>query len=1342
MRVNSYSYKYRPTCRRLLWISFAQLLTLFIPDFILKYGGGLTTSASRIAWREKIALLFLNILTAALFYFWLEFLSSFFCDPEKTYDYNLVYSNESKLAGIHGKAVHWAEYSGTSEVADFVVQYPHHDLSLNFPRFMLLQRNFNTPYTDSIMNNCIFYRNQSVQADAWLDYYLSSNSGYDYRNKRLLQCPLPDHTNITGGPCFYGPEHDHLVRSYKVKGDIKYDPKEISRSYNGLPYPGNTTKQGYVILDGNVLDVTAYLDAATNIIPLSSTLSSRAFALDRMFLPLDLTIFLYINLGKDISEYFNSNVSDSPDIFRACLIHLFSKGVVPSYAPSDCSHINPALWATMGVGLLYFLLKMNLAYLSRVPFIQQMLTSSDPEYSSLSQWPHTLLFIPCYTESSETLKQTLDALSRTAYDDSKKLLLFVCDGLVAHQDNKYTHILLLESLGYSSTEEPSDHPYISLGQNQKRMNYARVYSGFYETGRNRVPYIVIVKTGHPTENNDMTPPGNRGKRDSLVIVMSFLERCMNLGNNMITSLDYELFNQCFNVLGIDPRCFKYLMVTDADIQVRNDAVQKMVRRLEKDKKMLAVSGHIRPANPEENLTTMIQIFPAYMTYFSGLAYETCLRAVMSINCGLVMYKIWSEVDPGHRIHTMPEPPKASEEETNPFNDTVSECSSIATTTTRTTTGGITDPIQRYTSSRPVSQLSLAVNYNMKACCIHPTVLRGLAIPQADTMHMQNVLLLGEDRFLAVILLKSHPQHRLGFEPEAVGYTTLPTDFFSLQGIQTRNIRAAFHNQLELQRVSWQLGFMYWVLSTLELLDMVFSAPIIVYLYSVFVRALKSSGMSYTIIACAFTGLIVLHIIFFACRRQFRYILWFVLYCLASVPLFAVWFPLLAVWQSNYAERWYDALPNCNRRGPRLHGIIDLATSSNDLESEEKNVDEKGMLPRMRLKEYEIREARRVHQAAEAALDSNFVGFTCFTEDKNSLYSVIIHRNHKLNNEKSRENEIIATLPTAQIRDGVHSTRLTTLGSVFPMSSMDTPNNNWKNWYADDEKDSISEKSPTGLFNPFSDIYIDNPFDDEYAVPLTKKDPPTERQHKFLHHRPSRSQSSYYTSYTASSDTPLNYRGFSHINDTSTVPTSLNSSGFAKIPGYPEIDTDNEDTASTPSVHPYQEEDTLQDRTSILSIASNTFSLQSTQSPRFDPLNTHLLSEEGRSVALHHKITANVLQSASNINLRQPTKSIQKPASKSKRKKGMAVTSSQSLSRHFRDTSDTLHIMLTPEMSVSEVRIVIKREVRAYLQKSDLSVTTKTDVEQYVMYTLGHRVQEMTEFVDQCIDEITQEFLVD
>lgn len=1250
--------------------------------------------------------------------------------------------------------MNWHHYQGPSNsVIDYVNQYPHHDLSWNFPTFL------DHEY------DCLYGKQQEI--NAWLEHLIATDTGYKFdEDGDLIQCPLPGKRNQTGAPCFHGPEVQNTLDSLSIQGgkltiffmvknllfiiflDIMYDPLEIYKLYNALPTSTNSTKQAFVILDGHALDVTTYLNFATNIISLSSTMSSRSFALDRLFLPLDLTMFLYINLGKDISPYFAGNVSN-PDYYRSCLVDMFKRGVVPSYVSLGCSRMNPALWATMGVGLLYFLVKMNLAYLSRVSFVQRLWFSSSPELSALYRsssnriWPHTILLVPCFAESSDILKQTLDALSRSAYEDDKKLLLFVCDGITTSaQEQKETHTLLLEYLGYSCTDEPLPQPYTSLGQGRKRINYAKVYSGYYETGRNRVPYLVIVKSGYPLQETKIM--GNRGKRDSLVLVFGFLERCMNLANNRITPLDYEIFNQCYNLLGIDPRLFKYVLVTDADIQVQNDVLQKLVSRLEGDRTMLAVSGHVRPANPEENLTTMLQIFPVYMAFYSCLAYEACLNSVMTIQGGLVMYKIWTEniphsdtfVKKWKQLQQQQDPsssfatgsskwPKLSDEILihNPFRDpSIIRRSSSSDTSTITTTTHAASTYQRD------SRLSLAARVDIRACCVHPTVLRGMTTQEPTTMHMQNVLLLGEEKIIPTVLLLSHPGHRLGFEPDAVGYATLPTNFFALQGLQIRNLRASFHNQLEMQRVAWQLGITYWILSTAELLDMIFSTPIIIYLYSIFGRSLKQNAIAYSIIAYSFTGLVVLHILFFLLRRQFRYILWFVLYCLMSLPLFAIYFPILSVWKSDDAHRWYDVWPiKKEGRGGgnhRLHGIIDdtkcdkksTATTEEKEEEDDDNNEEEEQVPRMRLGEFEVVEARRLHQAAEAALDSNFTGFTGFVD------------NHDPD---------LTSPPLAQVREGLHSTRIT---PNYRPSSVELYVNTWRHRYPTESQDSPTTNTV---------IDLENPFDDEYQ---TKDEIDLNHQHKQTH-----SQSSYFTFLSRNS---FQQDSSNKLTSTAadTLPSSLNSSGFVKIPDHSDGDImmrnlsdlsqqeENELLQDELDEKDDQDEyDTQFDRASTtLSIKSNTFSIitpdiDQEELPRHQRLMQQVPKprtpgrEEGRSIALHN-FNQNTIRPSHRQQLAAP------PSSSS------LLYDHHNLRAPPPSKPSSTNVLITNDMSLNEIKHTIKQEIKNYLSRVDLATTTRAQVKSHLSNHFGNfRIDEQDEklmdYITNCIDKIIFELLI-
>lgn len=1196
--------------------------------------------------------------------------------------------------------------------------------------------------------------------------------------------------------------------------EIVYDPMMVA-NFTTLP-TSDDFGQAFVILDGNVLDVTSYLDTATNVIEMSSGIYSRAFALDRMFLPLDVTMMLFINLGTDITDDFYANITDA-NIYGHCLHDLFFKGVVQNNAPTGCRRINPALWATMGIGLIYFLLKMNLAHLCRLRFMQRFLFSSSfgeklsaTAAAAKSSSPFTILLVPCFAEPCEILRQTFESLARSNYDDERKLLLFVCDGSEAQSryDSKPAHVCLLELLGYSGNTATTaeEQPYVSLGQHGKRTNCGKVYAGFYETGRNRVPYLVVVKTGAPGEERTETNGnvGNRGKRDSMVLVMSFLERCTNLASHRMAPLEYELFNQCYSVLGIDPRRFKYMLVVDADTQVHPDAVPRLVARLEADRRMLAVSGHARPANPEQNIITMLQVFPLYQTFYSGLAYEAFLGTVLSVNGGLVMYKLWTEHMPGDDIQHLRQQKRSWWSNWCWPRSSKSTASSQQTIQQQHETKWpkVSDEIHPeqvpwdQASSSPAdavasldqeSRLSLSPNSGIRLCCIHPTVLRGFAAARADTLHMQNVLLLGEEQYLGVVLLKSHPQHRLGFEPEAVGYVTLPTHLWSLQALQSRNLRSALHIHLELQRVAWDLGFTCWILSVTKLVDMLFSVPIIIYSYSIFVRYLMDFGLAYAIIALCFCCLITLHIIYFIVRRQFKYVLWFIIYCLFSVPLFAVWFPIVALWSSDYADRWFDVWPTASRsryRG-RAHGIIDRHHHKDDESTEKDDEDDNAtyepkqqdheqqqqqammVVPRMRLGEYEAIEAERAYQRAmeeAAALDSKFRGFTGFVEE-------------------GRSNSI-RSLPSRRSLDPF-SDPLPPTGATTRFNRLSQANDGYN----------TASSSPTAsvragsMANPFASA-LDNPFHDEYAVKSHDQlgTPAADetiynRKHHRHHHKQSQSQSSYFSHASSRTNTPpittaATAEELRHlytpplqppraatplVNGYATVSSSSSSSARRYMEGHHHIrahSTDSVLASDQCSIH--------STASNSLSIASSNLSMDpelSLENSRYDPFyqtptsinnrnSNSMVNEEGRSAALHGRVGLRIPGHMATAGLPPPAAATTTTTSSGPgasllpariraaarlRKPSTPLPLNhqhrQHQQHHHRNVSDSSVSARTttsstfysrpqqPNNNATDLRESILQEIRLYLKDADLDSITRAQVKEHLYRLFGPAIMD-------------------
>lgn len=103
--------------------------------------------------------------------------------------------------------------------------------------------------------------------------------------------------------------------------------------------------------------------------------------------------------------------------------------------------------------------------------------------------------------------------------------------------------------------------YIAVGSGPKRENAARVYAGHYLSSltRRRVPMLVIVKCGSDAEQTTGEgKPGNRGKRDSQMILMNFIMR-VNY-NERFTPLDFDLFRKVYTLCGVHADFFEAVLM--------------------------------------------------------------------------------------------------------------------------------------------------------------------------------------------------------------------------------------------------------------------------------------------------------------------------------------------------------------------------------------------------------------------------------------------------------------------------------------------------------------------------------------------------------------------------------------------------------------------------------------------------------------------------------------------------------------------------------------------------------------------------------------------------------------
>lgn len=70
-----------------------------------------------------------------------------------------------------------------------------------------------------------------------------------------------------------------------------------------------------------------------------------------------------------------------------------------------------------------------------------------------------------------------------------------------------------------------------------------------------------------------------------------------------------------------------------------------------------------------------------------------------------------------------------------------------------------------------------------------------------TLHAKNLLLLGEDRFLSTLMLRTFPKRQMMFLPQAICKTVVPGSFSVLLSQRRRWINSTVHNLMELVLVS-------------------------------------------------------------------------------------------------------------------------------------------------------------------------------------------------------------------------------------------------------------------------------------------------------------------------------------------------------------------------------------------------------------------------------------------------------------------------------------------------------------------------------------------------------------
>lgn len=457
---------------------------------------------------------------------------------------------------------------------------------------------------------------------------------------------------------------------------------------------------------------------------------------------------------------------------------------------------------------------------------------------------HAICLVTCYSEGEDGLRTTLDSIAMTDYPNSHKTILVICDGIIKGKGEEFsTPDIVLGMMRDHAVppEEVQPYSYVAVATGSKRHNMAKIYAGFYDYGESsivppekqqRVPMLVVVKCGTPDEATQ-AKPGNRGKRDSQIILMSFLQKVMF--DERMTELEYEMFNGLWNITGISPDFYEVVLMVDADTKVFPDSLTHMISAMVKDPEIMGLCGETKIANKTASWVSMIQVFEYFISHHQAKSFESVFGGVTCLPGCFSMYRIKS--------------PKGGQ------------------------------------------------NYWVPILA-NPDVVEHYSENVVDTLHKKNLLLLGEDRYLSTLMLKTFPKRKQVFVPQAVCKTVVPDEFKVLLSQRRRWINSTVHNLFELVLVRDLCGTFCFSMQFVVFIELVgtlvLPAAISFTFYVVIISIVQKPVQIIPLVLLALIlGLPGVLIVVTAHRLS--YVLWMLIY-LISLPIWNFVLPTYAYWK--------------------------------------------------------------------------------------------------------------------------------------------------------------------------------------------------------------------------------------------------------------------------------------------------------------------------------------------------------------------------------------------------------------------------------------------------------------
>ncbi|KAJ3296371.1 hypothetical protein HDU79_006850 [Rhizoclosmatium sp. JEL0117] len=768
--------KKKMSASRCRWVGFVWCLTWWVPSPCLSICG-LKRPDIRMAWREKLAICIIIAFMCALMLFFIIGFGMLICPHQNVYSAFEIAS----YTDINNPYVF--AYGRVYRIGQVVNNH--------LSAYQLQQYQWSSA---NILGNDVssyFYKNQNFAT--YCPGLNPPKSTWDNLSTRGVQ--LYAHNATSSDSTKTPRQYLEFMNQYAV-ARVAW-PMDYISSYS-------TSMNKWIVIYNNVYDVSAYFSA-----------DSQNFLNDNMR---EMFGSFY---GRDATAQFlriqDKEGKAQTDKYLQCMNAMFYIGTIDHRSDLNCRVSNGILLTATVI----LCLVIGIKFVSALQFGN----AKDPEEHD----KFVICQIPCYTEDADSLANTFESIALLRYDDKRKLIFVIADGMIIGSGNdRPTPRIVLDILGVDPLVDPDLLSFESLGEGDKQHNMGKVYSGLYEIQGHNVPFIVVVKCGKPSERSR---PGNRGKRDSQMILMRFLSRVHF--NGEMNPLELELYHHMKNIIGVNPSFYEYVLMVDADTEVYPDSLNRMVSAMIHDSRIMGICGETLISNEKESFFTMIQVYEYFISHHLSKAFESLFGSVTCLPGCFCMYRV------------------------------------------RTPTKNI--PL-----------------------LIAPAVIDGYSRNDVDTLHLKNLLHLGEDRYLTTLMMKHFPKYRLTFTPDAHCKTSVPDRWPVLLSQRRRWINSTVHNLVELLALPQLCGFCCFSMRFVVFLDLfstVIQPATIIYI-GYLVYSIVATNNQFPLISVVMIAAIYgLQVIIFLIKREWAQIAWMILYLLAT-PVFSFYIPLYAFWHMD------------------------------------------------------------------------------------------------------------------------------------------------------------------------------------------------------------------------------------------------------------------------------------------------------------------------------------------------------------------------------------------------------------------------------------------------------------